>query len=37
MPVAIPSASRYEYTKLQSDEVLLVNPKDREVVDVISR
>lgn len=33
----VPSASRYEYTKLQSDEVLLVNPKDREVVDVISR
>lgn len=33
----VPSASRYEYTKLQNDEILLVNPKDREVVDVISR
>jgi len=33
----IPSAGRYEYAKLQNDEVLLVDPKDREVVDVISR
>ena len=33
----VPSTGRYEYTKLQNDEVLLVNPKDREVVDVISR
>jgi hypothetical protein len=32
----IPSARRYEYTKLPT-EVLLVDPKDREVVDVISR
>jgi Protein of unknown function (DUF1236) len=33
----IPSARRYEYTKLRTDEVLLVDPKDREIVDVISR
>jgi Protein of unknown function (DUF1236) len=33
----VPTASRFEYTKLQNDDVLLVNPKDREVVDVISR
>jgi hypothetical protein len=33
----IPSARSLEYTKLQSDEVLLVDPKDREIVDVIAR
>jgi hypothetical protein len=33
----IPSARSLEYTKLETDEVLLVNPKDREIVDVIAR
>ena len=33
----IPSARRYEYIKLPTDEVLLVDPTDRQVVDVISR
>ena len=33
----IPSARSFEYTKLESDEVLLVDPKDREIVDVIAR
>jgi uncharacterized protein DUF1236 len=33
----IPSVRRYEYMKLLTDELLLVDPKDREIVDVISR
>jgi hypothetical protein len=32
----IPATKNFEYAKLQNNEVLLVNPKDREVAEMIS-
>jgi hypothetical protein len=31
----VPAAKDYEYAKLQNNEVLLINPKDRHVAEII--
>ena len=31
----VPAVKGYEYAKLQNNEVLLINPKDRHVAEVI--
>lgn len=32
----IPAAKDYEFAKLQNNDVLLINPKDRQVAEVIA-
>jgi hypothetical protein len=32
----VPAAKGYEYAKLQNNEVLLIDPKDRQVAEIIT-
>jgi hypothetical protein len=34
--IQVPAAKDYEYAKLDNNEVLLINPKDRRVTDIIT-